>query len=69
MSASSTTAAATATPAASTEADIALQITHGIHDILRHFCPSFLLRIGSANLSALVFAGFSCPAAQSDEER
>jgi hypothetical protein len=62
-------AATTAAAAISPKADVTLQITHGIHDILRHFCPSFLLRIGSANLSALVFAGFSCPAAQSDEER
>jgi hypothetical protein len=47
------------------KADVAVQINHRLLDILRHSCPSFLLRRVSDTPTALLSAGFSCPAAQS----
>jgi hypothetical protein len=59
------TATTSTTASTTAKADVAVQITHRLHDILRHSCPSFLLRRVSVTLTALLFAGFSCPAAQS----
>jgi hypothetical protein len=64
--ATTTTITTTITTTTTTaKADVAGEITHRLHDILRHSCPSFLLRWVSDTLTALLYAGFSCPAAQS----
>jgi hypothetical protein len=60
---SATTTTTTATTTA--KADVAVEIAHRLHDTFRHSCPSFLLRWVSDTLTALLSAGFSCPAAQS----